>query len=395
MKKRGYILVLAAAVFFGTIQTPVAQERKEIVVGMTLCLTGRFAVEVGVFDRMIKAWENYVNTKQGGLYVKAYNKKLPVRTIVYDDKSDQATAVKFYERLVTVDKCDLLMGPKSSPITFPVTSVSEKYHVPMILTTANTPAIFNRGYKWFVCVNGLSTGWSNHYFDILEEGKKAKTIGFVAEDTPHTREVFEGAIPESQRRGLKVVFQEIAPAGTTDFTPILMKLKAADPDIAYLSTFVPMGVTFRKQAKEFGLKPREWHFIHIAKAFYDALGKDTNGATGEYNWLPGMQYGNTKKFLEIVKEAKINPEEYNDLGLHYAALEAGEVGIENAESLKPDDLMKSLWASKFESILGPIAYEPNKGNSSYQQCAVQYIDGKLYIISPKKYATHKHVYPTP
>jgi ABC-type branched-subunit amino acid transport system substrate-binding protein len=395
MKKRGYILVLAAAVFFGTIQTPAAQEKKEIVVGMTLCLTGRFAVEVGVFDRMIKAWENYVNTNQGGLYVKAYNKKLPVRTIVYDDKSDQATAVKFYERLVTVDKCDLLMGPKSSPITFPVTSVSEKYHVPMILTTANTPAIFNRGYKWFVCVNGLSTGWSNHYFDILEEGKKAKTIGFVAEDTPHTREVFEGAIPESQRRGFKVVFQEIAPAGTTDFTPILMKLKAADPDIVYLSTFVPMGVTFRKQAKEFGLKPREWHFIHIAKAFYDALGKDTNGATGEYNWLPGMQYGNTKKFLEIVKEAKINPEEYNDLGLHYAALEAGEVGIENAESLKPDDLMKSLWASKFESILGPIAYEPNKGNSSYQQCAVQYIDGKLYIISPKKYATHKHVYPTP
>ena len=72
---------------------------------------------------MIKAWENYVNNKQGGLYVKAYNKKLPVRTIVYDDKSDQATAVKFYERLITIDKCDILMGPKSSPITFPVTAV--------------------------------------------------------------------------------------------------------------------------------------------------------------------------------------------------------------------------------------------------------------------------------
>jgi len=395
MKKAGCVLILVMVILLGIIDASMAQEKKEIVVGMTLCLTGRFAVEVGVFDRMIKAWENYVNTKQGGLYVKAYNKKLPVRTIVYDDKSDQATAVKFYERLVTVDKCDLLMGPKSSPITFPVTSVSEKYHVPMILTTANTPAIFERGYKWFVCVNGLSTGWSDHYFNLLEEGKQVKTIGYVAEDTPHTREVYEGAIPDSERRGFKTAFKEIAPAGTTDFTPILVKLKAADPDIVYLSTFVPMGVTFRKQAKEFGLKPREWHFIHIAKAFYDALGKDTDGATGEYNWLPGMRYGNLKKFLEIVKEAKIDPEEYNDLGLHYAALEAGEVGIEKAESLKPDDLMKSLWASKFESILGPISYEPDKGYSSYQQSAVQYIDGKLYIISPKKYATHKHVYPTP
>jgi len=77
-----------------------------------------FAVDVGTFDKMVKAWENYVNTKQGGLFVKTYNKKLPVRTIVYDDKSDQATAVKFYERLITVDKCDFLIGPKSSPITF-------------------------------------------------------------------------------------------------------------------------------------------------------------------------------------------------------------------------------------------------------------------------------------
>ena len=395
MKRNLSVVIMIAAVFFGMMQTSIAQEKTEIVVGMTLCLTGRFAVEVGVFDRMVKAWENYVNTKQGGLYVKAYNKKLPVRTIIYDDKSDQATAVKFYERLVNVDKCDILMGPKSSPITFPVTSVPEKYHVPMVLSTADTPAIFNRGYKWFVGVNGLSTGFSYYYFNLLEEEKKAKTIGYVGEDTPHTREVYEGAIADLEKRGFKTVYKEIAPAGATDFTPILMKLKDANPDILYLSTFVPMGVSFRKQAKEFGLKPREWHFIHIAKAFYDALGKDTNCATGEYNWLPGMNYGNTKKFLEIVKEAKIDPEEYNDLGLHYAALEAGEVGIENAESLKPDDLIKSLWASKFESVVGPISYEPTKGYSSYHELTAQYVDGKIYIVSPKKIATHKHVYPTP
>ena len=124
MRKAWLVLVLALVLFFGTILPSVAQEKKEIVIGMTLCLTGRFAVDVGTFDKMVKAWENYVNKKQGGLYVKAYNKKLPVRTIIYDDKSDQATAVKFYERLVTVDKCDLLIGPKSSPITFPVTADS-------------------------------------------------------------------------------------------------------------------------------------------------------------------------------------------------------------------------------------------------------------------------------
>jgi branched-chain amino acid transport system substrate-binding protein len=395
MRKAWLVLILAVVLFFGTILPSMAQEKKEIVIGMTLCLTGRFAVDVGTFDKMVKAWENYVNTKQGGLYVKSLNKKLPVRTIIYDDKSDQATAVRFYERLVTVDKCDLLIGPKSSPITFPVTAIPEKYHVPMVLATANTPAIFERGFKWFVGVNCLSTDWSDAYFDMLQKGKQAKTVGYVAEDTPHTREVYEGAIPNAEKKGFKTLFKEIAPAGTTDFTSMLVKLKAADPDVIYVSSFTPFGVTFKKQAKEFGLKPREWHFTHFDKSFTGALGKDSNYVTGEHQWLSSVTYGNTKKFLDILKEAKIDPEEYLDVSLHYGALEVAEVGIEKSASLKPDDLMKSLWAVNFESILGPMNFEQKKGHSFFKQYAAQYIDGKYYIVYPDKFATHKHVYPNP
>jgi len=395
MKKSGLVLVLAGVLFLSMVLPSRAQEKKEIVIGMTLCLTGIFAVDVGTFDRMVKAWENYVNTKEGGIYVKASNKKLPVRTIVYDDKSDQATAVKFYERLVTIDKCDVLIGPKSSPITFPVTAVAEKYHIPMILATANTPQIFERGFKWIVGVNSLSTAWSDSYFEMLKDEKQVKTIAYVAEDTPHTREVYEGAIPANEKRGFQTVFKEIAPAGTTDFTSILVKLKAANADVVYVSAFTPFAVTLKKQAKEFGLKPKEWHFTHADKSFSDALGKDANYVTTEYNWLTGMPYGNLKKFHEILNQAKIDPDEYMDVSLHYVPFEVLEVAIPKADSLKADDLMKAIKAVNFESIIGPMYFEPTKGHSSFKQLAVQYIDGKYYIVGPKKIATHKHVYPTP
>jgi len=395
MRKKGLVLVLAGVLILGMVLPSGAQEKKEIVIGMTLCLTGIFAVDVGTFDRMVKAWENYVNTKEGGIFVKALNKKLPVRTIVYDDKSDQATAVKFYERLVTVDKCDVLIGPKSSPITFPVTAVAEKYHLPMILATANTPQIFERGFKWIVGANNLSTAWSDSYFEMLKEENQVKTIAYVAEDTPHTREVYEGAVPANERRGFQTVFKEIAPAGTTDFTSILVKLKAANADAVYVSAFTPFGVTLKKQAKEFGLKPKEWHFTHADKSFSDALGKDANYVTTEYNWLTGMPYGNLKKFHEILNQAKIDPDEYMDVSLHYVPLEVLEVAIPKADSLKADDLMKAIKAVNFESIIGPMYFEPTKGHSSFKQLAVQYIDGKYYIVGPKKIATHKHVYPTP
>jgi branched-chain amino acid transport system substrate-binding protein len=395
MKKVWLVAALAVVVALGSVQVSTAQEKSEIVVGMTLCLTGKFAVDVGPFDKMVKAWENYVNTKHGGLYVKAYNKKLPVRTIIYDDKSDQATAVKFYERLVTVDKCDILMGPKSSPITFPVTGVSEKYQMPMVLATANTPQIFERGFKWFVGVNCLSTSWSRSYFDMLAEEKKVKTIGFLGEDTPHTREVYEGAIPNSEERGFKTVFKEIAPGGTTDFTSIMLKLKAADPDVIYVSAFTPFAVTFKKQTKEFGLKPREWHFTHFDKSFSGALGNNANYVTGTHHWLPGMPYGNLKKFHEILGQAKIDPEEFLDVSLHYGALEVAEVGIEKAESLKPEDLMKSLKAVNFESVMGPMSFDQQKGHSFFKNLTAQYIDGKYYILAPVSFANHQHVYPNP
>ena len=395
MKKGWFALLVALAIAFGSAQAFAAEEKKEIVVGMTLCLTGRYAVDVGTFDKMVKAWENYVNKTQGGLYVKSYNKKLPVRTIVYDDKSDQATAVKFYERLVTIDKCDILIGPKSSPITFPVTAIPEKYQIPMVLATANTPQIFNRGFKWFVGVNNLSTEWSTVYWDLLDSEKKVKTIGFLAEDTPHTREVYEGAIPAAEKRGYKTVFKEIAPAGTNDFTSAMLKLKAADPDVIYVSAFTPFAVTFKKQTKEFGLKPREWHFTHFDKSFSGALGKGANYVTGTHHWLPGMPYGNLKKFHTVLDEAKIDPEQYLDVSLHYGALEVAEVAIEKAASLKPDDLMKSLKAVNFESIMGPMYFDKEKGHSSFGQLAAQFIDEKYYIISPAKFATHKHVYPNP
>ena len=45
--------------------------------------------------------------------------------------------------------------------------------------------------------------------------------------------------------------------------------------------------------------------------------------------------------------------------------------------------------------MGPMYFDQTKGHSFFKQMAAQYIDGKYYIISPKKYATHKHIYPNP
>ena len=95
-----------------------------------------------------------------------------------------------------------------------------------------------------------------------------------------------------------------------------------------------------------------------------------------------MPYGDLKKWHAILKEAKIDPEEYLDVSLHYGALEVAEMANQKAESLKPEDLMSALKAVNFVSIMGPMYFDQTKGHSFFKQMAAQYIDGKYYIISP-------------
>jgi branched-chain amino acid transport system substrate-binding protein len=52
----------------------------------------------------------------GGIMVKAYGKKIPIKLIIYDDKSDNTTSVQLYEKLVTEDKANALMGGYGTPL---------------------------------------------------------------------------------------------------------------------------------------------------------------------------------------------------------------------------------------------------------------------------------------
>src|SRR5215813_15637309 len=107
---RGLAFMAGLLCLIGVRKGNAAEAPSEILIGATLPLSGRFTPLAGTFDRLCYSWAKLMNA-QGGIYVKAYDKKLPVKFIIYDDKSEPAESAKFYERLVTVDKVHLLLGP--------------------------------------------------------------------------------------------------------------------------------------------------------------------------------------------------------------------------------------------------------------------------------------------
>ncbi len=370
-----------------------AQGPKEIIIGGTISKTGRFAGEVAPFDKLAYNWAKVIN-EAGGIFMKEYGRRLPLRFVYYDDRSDSETAVKLYERLVTLDKVHLLIGPYSSPLTIRVSTVAEKYKIPMITAEANSDKIFQRGFKWIFGVIDSGMVWSNHYFDMIKKEGKAKTMALIIQDHPHALDVGLGARKDAKRIGLKLVFDKIYSPKITDFSAAITAIKSLNPDILFISSYPAFGINFMKQAKELGLRPREFHLIHAVKAATDALGMDAEYITGEHFWAEGLTMGDVATYKKILAMTGISHLDFPWSAIRMQAYDALKAALESAGSVDRDKLRGALAGLKYETLCGTNSFNA-KGQGRCNTWTQQYLNGRFWTIWPAEVAQKKHVYPTP
>src|SRR5690348_13257974 len=100
--------VLVGLVLAGAAQ---AQAPDKIKIGYVISLNGPFAPGAGMTTLPVyKLWAHDVNAK-GGIFVKQYNKKLPVDVTTYDDSSNPENAIRLTEKLMSEDKMDFVLPP--------------------------------------------------------------------------------------------------------------------------------------------------------------------------------------------------------------------------------------------------------------------------------------------
>jgi branched-chain amino acid transport system substrate-binding protein len=406
------LLILATLVLGGPVPEALSQAKRPpaVLVGATISMTGPFSSEVAPFKKIMETWAETVNGK-GGVLLKRHGARLPLKFIIYDDSSNPAHSERLYDRLVTVDHVHLLLGPFSSPITMAASIVAEKHRIPFIATAANATPIFTRGFKWIVGVEDDGSKWSDHYFDMLKSEARAKTIAFVIEDTPHARDVGFGAIPKSKEIGLRVVVEEYFPLGTQDFTPVIAKIRAADPDIVYVAAYSPSAIPFYRQAVERGVNPREFHFIHHGAGFREGVGSENaNLVVGENYWMPGLTGGpNTAEFEDILWRTGIKAEAFPWAAVYFFALEALRAALEQAGTLEHDELLTAIRNLDIQTIGGRLRFhkrgENRNPNAAWQgtlnpfPTQIQgtgltgFTSGEYVTLWPLQFATGKHIYP--
>src|SRR2546421_7813004 len=187
---------------------PTAQAQAPIKIGASLSLTGTYA-QPGTFQKEgYELCADHLNAKGGLLGRK-------VEFVFYDDQSTPATGVRLYEKLITEDKVDAVMGPYSSPITEAVANVSEKYHKVMVAPLAATTSIFKKGRKYAFMVISPAENYLEGLVDLAVK-RGLKTIAIVNEDTLFSKAAAAGAVDLAKKKGLQEVFTEAYPKDNTD-----------------------------------------------------------------------------------------------------------------------------------------------------------------------------------
>src|SRR5437667_446839 len=86
--------------------------------------------------------------------------------------------------------------------------------------------------------------------DELDAKRGLKTIAIVNEDTLFPKATVAGTAELAKKRGLQIVLQEAYPKGNTDFSALLVKIKAANPDVLAAATYFDDAVAITRQMKE-------------------------------------------------------------------------------------------------------------------------------------------------
>lgn len=379
----GALLVAASLIGWTTLV-----HAQELRMGASISLTGTYAKPGTYSQEGYLLCEKDLNDK-GGLLGKK------VRFVIYDDKSEPATAIKLYERLITEDKVELVMGPYSSPITNAASTVSEKYKRLMMASLAATTSIWERGYKYLFMSISPAEVYLQGLVEMAAE-RGLKTIAVINEDTLFSKAAAKGTIELAKLKGMQVVFHEAYPKGMTDFTPILIKIKALNPDVLAAGSYFDDAVATTRQMKELDVNPKMYGVTvgGDLPEFYQLLGKNAEFVYGSSQWEKHLPFPGINDFVASYEKMWKREPVYHSAAA-YGACKIFADAITKANSIESDAIREQLLKLKTTTIFGEYAVDERGFQTAHKMVMHQWQNGKKVTVWPANVSDGKPAYPTP
>jgi branched-chain amino acid transport system substrate-binding protein len=376
--------------------------QQPIRIGASLSLTGSYA---GFGQSQARGYQLCIKhaNEKGGVLGRRLN------LIVEDDRSEAGTAVRIYEKLITQDKVEAILGPYGSPILEAVADLAGKHRMPMVAATGTTSSIFKKGRKYVFMVMSPAEIYFDGLIDMAAK-RGLRTLAVINEDTLFPKAAALGVMDLAKKKGLQVVLAETYPKGTTDFAPILSKVRAAEPEVVAAATYFDDAVAITRQMKELEVNPRMFAAtvgVDLPR-FYEVLGRTAEFVYGSTQWEPELvtlragglvpiarQYPGAREFVEAYRQEfpGIDPPYMSASG--YGGCQILVEAMKRAASLAGEKVREAILKMDLNTVFGAFKVDRDGYQVAHKALMFQWQDGKKVIVWPDELAPGKPRFPTP
>jgi branched-chain amino acid transport system substrate-binding protein len=380
----GLFIALFSALAIGAPWPSEAQQ--PIRIGASMAITGEDAIPGGYVREGYLLCQQHVN-EQGGVLGR------PMELLLRDDGSDPHTAVRLYEQLITADKVDAVLGPYGSPITDAVADVTEKHRKLMVAPTAGTSAIWEKGRRYLIMVLSPLEASAEGTLELAAR-HGLKTIGLL--DPLERPAIIKGARELAKRQGLEVIVHETFPAGTTDFSAMLNKVKAAKPDVLVAGGGASYAIAITRQMRELDVNVKMAGVTPGGSLpdYYKDLGNAAEFVYAGSPWQPGLPYPGNREFVAAYQRAFTRAPSFY-AAASYAGCQLFADAVRRAGSLDADKIREALLQVKTQTVFGDFAVDERGYQIAHKTVTIQWQEGQAAVVWPDGAATSQPRFPTP
>ena len=162
--------------------------------------------------------------------------------------------------------------------------------------------------------------------------------------------------------GLRIVYDQNYPPGTTDFSSMIRGIRAARPDMVYVMSYPGESVFIVRAVGEIGVGPSVKIFGGAMVGLQytpvmELLGSSLNGIVNFNTYVPGIEYQGMDQFLSRYSkraiEAKVDPLGFYLPPFEYAIGEMLEQAITATRNLQDRAIADYLRTSEMKTVVGP------------------------------------------
>jgi branched-chain amino acid transport system substrate-binding protein len=385
----GWRGIVVALVLLGCVTgATAAPSGPPIRIGGTLALTGPLAPTA------------LLHKLAGEIYVEELNKGngllgRPVEWVLLDDQSKPDLTRSLYEKLITVDKVDLLMGPYATSAILAAMGVAQRYQKMLPHHSYGMPHLAKYEMHSPTAAFGPEpnvTVPARIYDALATTSTPPKSIAIVTSKFPSAQFQSNGAREVAEKRGLKVALYLEYEFGTRDFGAIAARIKDAKPDFLWVGALGLDGNQIIEAMKKLDYIPRHFHLfpapgplavapdgkLALSHTFFEAHPPMLNNA-GAGRLVPLFHDRAARAGVPYVNVD-------TQAAGSFAAWQVLDAAVTATKGL--DDKAMAQWLKKnpVDTIMGRLRFDgPNNYGDDLSKLK-QVQDGKWVVVWPREFA---------